>query len=120
METRYGELGQWQLHWLNPVEKEVRTLTLKARMPVLQGWDAQGLHWQDLPLPDEAALQGEASAVHKPQSEPAAARQRVVAQTWQRAAVEPLRQGMNGLWLRIQDLRYAEALLGQDDCPWKG
>jgi hypothetical protein len=43
----------------------------------------------------------------------------VVAQTWQRAAVEPLRQGMNGLWLRIQDLRYAEALLGQDDCPWK-
>lgn len=119
VETRYGELGQWQLHWLNPVEKEVRTLTLKARMPVLQGWDAQGLHWQDLPLPDEAALQGEASAVHKPPSEPAAARQLVVAQTWQRAAVEPLRQGMNGLWLRIQDLRYAEALLGQDDCPWK-
>ena len=112
-QSRYGELGLWHLHWLNPVEKEVRTLELRARMPVLQAWDAQGLHWQDLPAPDADAVDGGTPAT---ESKP---RQLIVPQAWQRAAVEQLRQGMNGLWLRKQDLRYAETLLGQDDCPWK-
>ena len=38
---------------------------------------------------------------------------------WSKAETEPLRQGSNGLWLRKQDLRYAQALLGRDDCQWR-
>jgi hypothetical protein len=100
------------------VEKEVRTLTLKARMPVLQGWDAQGLHWQDLPLPDDERCRARPTRFTSPVragSGASAGGGADLAACCRRA----LRQGMNGLWLRIQDLRYAEALLGQDDCPWK-
>jgi hypothetical protein len=80
VETRYGELGQWQLHWLNPVEKEVRTLTLKARMPVLQGWDAQGLHWQDLPLPDAERCRARRTRFTSPRQ----SRRRRVSWWWRR------------------------------------
>lgn len=115
VESRYGELGLWKLHWLNPVEKELRTLEIKARMPVLKSWDAQGLHWQDEPLlaDEEQAATEPGASTGQP-----GLRQLLVSQSWQRASVEPLRQGVNGLWLRKQDLRYAEALQGQDDAPW--
>ena len=97
--------NEWKLHWLNPVEKELRTLVLGGNMPLIKGWDTQGLHWVDT-QPDEGA-------------EPAAnSAQLVTLAMWRKAAAEPLRVGANGLWLRKQDLRYAQALLGQDDCPW--
>ena len=107
-ERRYGKPDQWKLHWLNPVEKEVRTLELAVNMPQLKGWDTQGLHWADL-APEED--DGEKRAVIAPQL--------VTLSMWNRSDVEPLRQGAGGLWLRKQDLRYAETLLGQDDCPWR-
>ena len=97
------------------MEKELRTLEIKARMPLLKSWDAQGLHWQDEPLPaDEEQTASEPGA----STGQPGLRQLLVPQSWQRASVEPLRQGVNGLWLRKQDLRYAEALQGQDDAPW--
>lgn len=102
-----GQPGQWQLHWINPVEKEVRSLSLPAWMPLLLGWDAQGLHWREAERPVE---DGET-----PQ---APVRQLIVPQMWNRAEVEKLRQGPQGLWLRKQDLSHAEALLVQDDWPW--
>ncbi|MEG2049474.1 MAG: hypothetical protein RR100_21705, partial [Comamonas sp.] len=70
--------------------------------------DTQGLHWADL-APEED--DGEQRAVIAPQL--------VTLSMWNRSDVEPLRQGAGGLWLRKQDLRYAETLLGQDDCPWR-
>lgn len=108
VERRYGQPDQWKLHWLNPVEKEVRTLALAVNMPQIKGWDTQGLHWLDLAPEDEDAGNSEAAAP-----------QLVTTPMWGRAEVELMRQGAGGLWLRKQDLRYAEALLGQDDCPWK-
>lgn len=105
VERRYGQPNRWKLHWLNSVEKELRTLELAVNSPQLKGWDTQGLHWQEL-APEE----GETHA---------AAPQLVTLAMWSRAEVEALRQGTSGLWLRKQDLRYAEILLGQDDCPWR-
>ncbi|RGE46786.1 hypothetical protein DZC30_03225 [Comamonas testosteroni] len=103
LERRYGQPDRWKLHWLNPVEKELRTLELVANMPQIKGWDTQGLQWQELSPESE---------------EQAPAPQLVTLSMWGKAEVEPLRQGTNGLWLRKQDLRYAQTLLGQDDCPW--
>lgn len=108
VERRYGQPNRWKLHWLNSVEKELRTLELAVNSPQLKGWDTQGLHWIDLDPEDDAANRREAAAP-----------QLVTLSMWNRAEAEPLRQGTSGLWLRKQDLRYAETLLGQDDCPWK-
>ncbi|MEQ6433896.1 hypothetical protein V8Z74_02405 [Comamonas sp. w2-DMI] len=108
LSSSYSGPGEWKLHWINPVEKEVRSLGLQAWMPLLLGWDAQGLHWREAERP---AQEGEV-----PQ---APERQLIVAQMWNRAGVEKLRQGPQGLWLRKQDLSYAEALLVQDDWPWE-
>ena len=102
VERRYGQPDRWKLHWLNPVEKDLRTLDLAVNMPQLKGWDTQGLQWQEL----------------EPEEEQAPAAQLVTLSMWQKAKPEQLHQGMNGLWLRKQDLRYAQTLLGQDDCPW--
>lgn len=103
----YNQSSEWKLHWINPVEKEVRSLSLPAWMPLLQGWDAQGLHWREAERPVE---DGETPR--------APVRQLIVPQMWNRAEVEKLRQGPQGLWLRKQDLSHAEALLVQDDWPW--
>ena len=102
VERRYGQPDRWKLHWLNPVEKDLRTLDLAVNMPQFKGWDTQGLQWQEL----------------EPEEEQAPAAQLVTLSMWQKAKPEQLHQGMNGLWLRKQDLRYAQTLLGQDDCPW--
>lgn len=109
VDHHYARPNEWKLHWLNPVEKELRTLVLGGNMPLIKGWDTQGLHWVDI-QPDEddaAAAEGRALA------------QLVTLSMWSKAETEPLREGPNGLWLRKQDLRYAETLLGQDDCPWR-
>ena len=104
VDHHYARPNEWKLHWLNPVEKELRTLVLGGNMPLITAWDNQGLHWVDT-QPDEDDAAG-------------AAAQLVTLSMWNKAEMEPLRQGANGLWLRKQDLRYAQALLGQDDCPW--
>ncbi|GGH67367.1 hypothetical protein GCM10010975_37100 [Comamonas phosphati] len=100
--------SEWKLHWINPVEKEVRSLSLQAWMPLLLDWDAQGLHWREAERPAQDAATPQAPA-----------RQLIVPRMWSRAEVEKLRQGPHGLWLRKQDLNHAEALLAQDDWPWK-
>lgn len=108
-ERRNGRPDRWKLHWLNPVEKELRTLELAAHTPLITGWDAQGLHWQE----SQPQSAGDEGAQVLPSS------QLVSMPMWGKAEVEQLLHGMNGLWLRKQDLRYAEALLAQDGCPWK-
>ena len=106
VDHHYERPNEWRLHWLNSVDKELRTLVLAGNMPLITGWDTQGLHWVDS-QPDEGA-------------KPAAnAEQLVTLAMWRKAAVEPLHQAGNGLWLRKQDLRYAQALGEQDDCPWR-
>ena len=94
--------NEWKLHWLNPVTKELRTLVLDGNMPLIKGWDVRGLHWVD----------------DQPDEESGAVMQLVTPSMWDKAEMEPLRQGAKGLWLRKQDLRYVKTLLGQDDCPW--
>lgn len=94
--------NEWKLHWLSLATKELRTLVLDGNMPLITGWDVQGLHWVDS-QPDEGT---------------AAAAQLVTPSMWDKAEVEPLRQAANSLWLRKQDLRYVKTLLAQDDCPW--
>ena len=107
VESRYGRPDRWKLHWLNPVEKELRTLELAAHTPLLTGWDAQGLHWIEAQPQDDS----EAGVQEPPQ------RQLISMPMWGQAEVEQLLHGMNGLWLRKQDLRHAEALLAHD-WPW--
>lgn len=103
VESRYGQPKRWKLHWLNPVEKDLRTLELAANMPQLKGWDTQGLQWQELEPEEEGQ---------------AAAPQLVTLSMWGKAEVEQLRQGLNGLWMRKQDLRHAQTLAGQEEYPW--
>lgn len=100
--------GPWKLLWLNPDEKEVRSLTLQARLPLLLDWDAQGLHWRDTGMRSE---QDEAGAEPRHQV--------ITEHMWKRAEVEKLRQGPQHLWLRKQDLNHAEAVLARDDWPWQ-
>lgn len=103
VDHHYARANEWKLHWLSPTTKELRTLALDGNMPLIKGWDAQGLHWLD----------------DQPDEDGTAATQLVTPAMWDKADVEPLRQGAKGLWLRKQDLRYVKTLLGQDDCPWK-
>ena len=109
VDHHYVRPNEWKLHWLNPVEKELRTLVLGGNMPLIKGWDTQGLHWVDIQPDEDDAAAAEGNAVV----------QLVTLSMWNKAKTEPLREGPNGLWLRKQDLRYAETLLGQDDCPWR-
>ncbi|VUZ25202.1 Uncharacterised protein, partial [uncultured Comamonas sp.] len=37
---------------------------------------------------------------------------------WQRAEVQDLKQGPYGLWLRKQDMLFAEAVRKHHDWPW--
>ena len=106
--SSYTGPSQWKLHWLNPVEKDVRSLEFQAWMPLLGGWDAQGLHWR------ETGQSGEGEAAPKEGKA-----QTITQQMWNCVEVEKLRQGKQGLWLRKQDLRYVEALFAQDDWPWQ-
>lgn len=109
VDHHYARANEWKLHWLNPVEKELRTLVLAGNMPLLTAWDTQGLHWVDTQPDEEDATASDGSG----------AAQLITLSMWDKAEVEPLRQGQNGLWLRKQDLRYAQTLQAQDDCPWR-
>ena len=109
VDHHYARANEWKLHWLNPVEKELRTLVLAGNMPLLTAWDTHGLHWVDTQPDEEDATASDGSG----------AAQLITLSMWDKAEVEPLRQGQNGLWLRKQDLRYAQTLQAQDDCPWR-
>lgn len=103
------EAHHWLLHWLRPDAREVRTLELRAGLPLLLGWDASGLHWRDGTPAKTQTAEGEAAK---------AARQTVAGSAWDQAKVERLTEGARGLWLRKQDHRYTQVLLQRDDWPW--
>lgn len=42
----------------------------------------------------------------------------IVQTQWAKAAVQDLKQGPYGLWMRKQDMRYADAVRRRDDPPW--
>ncbi|GAB2487979.1 hypothetical protein GCM10027082_44120 [Comamonas humi] len=102
VERGYGEPDEWRLHWLQPAQQQVLSLRLQARMPLLQGWDEQGLRWLEAE-PAEAEDGGTRT---------------IAPADWRQAAQQRLHTGPRGLWLRRQDLRYTEALLARDDWPW--
>lgn len=95
----------WKLHWLRSAKREVRTLELRAYLPVLQEWDAlQGLSWVD----EGATLK-----------EGGLAKQKLIADVrWEEAQLDILKLSPGGLWLRKQDAVYAESIALRDDWPW--
>lgn len=109
------EPHHWKLHWLQPAMHEVHTLALRAYLPMLQSWDGVGLHWYEgEPTVDGAAADtGAASKAKGPEL------QTVSWSQWIDAKVEVLYEGPEGLWMRKEDMRYAENILARDDWPWK-
>lgn len=104
-----GEPHHWKLHWLRPHKHEVWTLELRAFMPVLQGWDAQqGVLWADVEVPAEQ----EGGALQSTQHIIAPMR-------WESAQLDVLKQSPAGLWMRKQDMVYADAIALRDDWPWE-
>ena len=109
------EPHHWKLHWLQPAMHEVHTLALRAYLPMLQSWDGVGLHWYEgEPTVDGAAADtGAAPKAKGPEL------QTVSWSQWIDAKVEVLYEGPEGLWMRKEDMRYAENILARDDWPWK-
>lgn len=108
VEQDYSEPHHWHLHWLRPAQREVLTLPLRAYVPVVQHWDAQGLAWQDEQDPQwctQEATWPQAGAV--------------AAQAWQQAARTPLHETAPGVWLRAQDQAYAAMLRALPQSPWR-
>ena len=113
------EPHHWKLHWLQPAMHEVHTLALRAYLPMLQSWDGVGLHWYEgEPTADGAAAQAAAQG-GKPSKAKGPELQTVSWSQWIDAKVEMLYEGPEGLWMRKEDMRYAENILARDDWPWK-
>lgn len=109
----YGVVSTWSLHWLQPQKRQIRTLMLQAAMPLIEGWDNQGIYWrEDVPEPPPAEDGQPQPPVQRPPI------QIVDPQLWQRAEVEDLKQGPYGLWLRKQDMMFADAVRKHPDWPW--
>lgn len=104
------EPHHWKLHWMQPATREVHTLALRAWLPLLRNWDGLGLHWYEGELPE-----GEAQTKETPTPKV----QTIVWSQWIDAKVDNLYEGPEGLWMRKEDMRYAENLLMRDDWPWK-
>ena len=110
----YGAISTWNLHWLQPQKRQVRTLIIQAAMPIMEGWDNQGIYWredQHAPKADDEA------AAEAPTQRPPI--QTIDPLLWQRAEVQDLKQGPYGLWLRKQDMLFAEAVRKHHDWPWE-
>lgn len=103
----HGEPHQWKLHWLQPDTREVRTLEVRAWLPLLLSWDGKGLQWREgrKPAGEEAASTN-------------APRHTIDNAAWNAAKVERLNEGPQGLWLRKQDMRYADVITDRKDWPW--
>ncbi|MBQ0131299.1 MAG: hypothetical protein KBT18_03745 [Comamonas sp.] len=101
----HDEPHYWKLHWLRPAKREVRTLELRAYLPLLQAWDAQqGVLWVDAQQP---TVEGEGPKQH------------IIADiNWDSAPLELLKQSAGGLWVRKQDAVYADTIAVRDDWPW--
>ncbi len=108
----YGATSSWSLHWLQPQKRQVRTLIIQAQTPIIENWDNHGIYWrEDEPPPSTLTEEQQASAQRPPL-------QTVDSLLWQRAEVQDLKQGPYGLWLRKQDLLFAEAIRKHHDWPW--
>ena len=107
------EPHHWKLHWLQPATREVHSLPLRAWLPMLQSWDGVGLNWY------EGEPTANAGATGAPAGQKAPTLQTVAWSQWIDAKVEVLYEGPEGLWMRKEDMRYAEGLLTRDDWPWK-
>ncbi|HEY4664418.1 MAG TPA: hypothetical protein VIG85_05485 [Comamonas sp.] len=106
VERDYSEPHHWLVHWIRPAEREVRSVPLRAYVPVLSYWSTEGLLWQDM----QAAQphEGEAGPTHG----------QVRGEDWLKAMRIPLVEAESGLWLRPQDAVYAQALQMQQPRPW--
>lgn len=110
----YGGVTTWTLYWLQPQRRLVRNLIIQAAMPLIEGWDNQGIYWRE-DVPHAASAE---------EGQPEAPAQRPLTQTidptlWQRAEVQDLKQGPYGLWLRKEDMLFAEAIRKHRDWPWE-
>lgn len=102
----HGEAHHWKLHWLQPDAREVRTLELRAWLPLMLGWDGRGLQWRE----GDKEHGGEAATTTKHLLDAAA---------WAQAKVERLSEGPQGMWLRKQDMRYIDVITTRSDWPWQ-
>lgn len=135
VERCYGEPDAWLLHWLRPAQQEVRSVPLRAYLPLLQGWDAQqGVQWVDGALPDtdadpQAAADADAQAAaaadadaqadaDAPHADQLPTPQVMATVYWEGALRQALQPSPAGLWLRQQDAAYADAMALRDDWPW--
>ena len=109
-----GEAEQpnhWKLHWLQPHKRQVLTLELRAHLPVLQAWSAyQGLQWVDAGAP--------AGGETQTSSEWQTTELVIAPMRWESASLTLLKSTSEGLWMRKQDLVYADAVWLRDDWPW--
>ena len=112
----HGGVGTWSLHWMQPHKRQIRTLMLQAAMPLLEGWDNQGVYWREdtPPPPPVEEGQSEPPSVQRPPI------QTIDPQLWQRAEVADLKQGPYGLWLRKQDMSHADVVRNHHGWPWSG
>lgn len=103
------EKNHWKLHWLRSNKKEIRTMELRAYMPLIQTWDAaQGILWKEM-----------ADAANQHATPPEPSKEHIIPDyRWEEAYLEVLKQAAPHLWMRKQDAVYADAILLRDDCPW--
>lgn len=106
LERDYSAPHHWLLHWLRPAAHEVLSVSLRAYVPVLGVLSERGLLWTD--AQPAAPNDGEAWPQHG----------WVGDADWSQALRTPLVQVETGLWMRQQDIGYAQALRMQQDCPW--
>lgn len=100
----------WKLHWLRPAKRMVQSMELRAYLPILQGWDGGlDVQWYDAQVPQNTAAGTPATPSF----------QVIAALRWNEVHSEELLESTQGLWLRRQDLRYAQTIAARDDWPWK-
>lgn len=109
----HGTVSTWHLHWLQPHNRQIRTLMLQAAMPLLEGWDNRGVYWREEVPPAPPAEEGQPE---QPIQRPPI--QTVESDLWQRAEIHDLKQGPYGLWLRKQDMGHADIVRNHPDWPW--
>lgn len=111
--------GNWRFHWVQPQQREIRTLEVQAWMPVLGAWDEHGLQWHDSAAPASAIPKdAEAATAATPAEAELLQIQVLVREHWHEGQLSRLQQGPGGCWWRKEDLPYAEQVMARQPRPW--
>lgn len=114
-----SEPGNWRFHWVQPQQREVRTLEVQAWMPVFGAWDEHGLQWSDSAAPAPAVPKdAEAASAATPAEAELLQIQVLVREHWHEGELQRLQQGPGGYWWRKSDLPYAEQIIAREPRPW--